>query len=126
MKTILAVFGLLLLSLLAWLLILRPGLKKHFGAELRGLEPAGIARMLEKPGDFLQKDVRIEGSVTRQCPQCGCWLILKDAGGGELKVEAGDLAEPVPYRPGRKVVVEGRLIRYGEGYEFVASALEFH
>ena len=126
MKAILIIGGLLLLGALSWFLILRPGCRNFCGPGLRGLERAGIARMLEKPADYLQKDVHIEGTVTRQCPECGCWFLLREEGGGELKVEAGDLSEPVPYRPGRKAVVEGRLIRFGEGYEFVASALEFH
>ena len=93
---------------------------------LKGLEPAGIAQMLDTPSDYLSKDVRIQGTVTRQCPHCGCWFTLQEAGGRELKVEAGDLGEPLSYRPGRKAIVEGRLIRFGDGVEFVASALELH
>jgi hypothetical protein len=125
MKALLLFCGVLLIGALSWFLIIRPACRTHFGGALRGLEPVGIAPLMEKPADFLKKDIRVEGTINRQCPHCACWFTIQDAGGRELKVEAGDLAEPVPYRPGRKAVVEGRLIRYGEGYEFVANALEF-
>jgi hypothetical protein len=126
MKALLVLCGLLLLGAATWFFVFRPGCRNCSGAGLRGLEPAEISRMLDKPADYLKKEVRIEGSITRQCPHCACWFMLQDAGGRELKVEAGDLADPVPYRPGRKATVEGSLIRYGEGYEFVATALEIH
>jgi hypothetical protein len=125
MKVILILCGLILAGAVTAFFLLRPGGNTCIcGESLRGLEPAAIDRMIGKPEDFLKKDVRIEGTVVRQCPHCTCWLVLRDAAGHELRVEAGDLGHPVPYRPGRKAVVEGRLIRYGEGFEFVATAVE--
>ena len=72
MKTILILCGLLLLGAATWFFVFRPGCRNCSGAGLRGLEPAEISRMLDKPADYLKKEVRIEGSITRQCPHCAC------------------------------------------------------
>jgi hypothetical protein len=126
MKVILILCGLILAGAVTAFFVLRPKSNACIcGENLRGLEPAALAQVIGKPEDFLKKDIKIEGTVVRQCPHCTCWLLVRDAAGHELRVEAGDLGHPVPYRPGRNVVVEGRLIRYGEGYEFVATAVEF-
>jgi len=125
MKTILVLCTAMLAVAVAWLVVARP-FADHYGNPFQGSALVELAQLLDKPADYLKKEVRIEGSVARQCPHCGCWMVVTDAGGRELRVELGESGGPVPFRLGKKVAVEGQLIRFGEGYEFVGSALEFH
>jgi hypothetical protein len=125
MKTILVLCGLILAGAIAWLVIARP-FADHFGSAFRGLGSVQVAQLLEKPSDFVKKDVRIRGVVTRQCAQCGCWFVVKDAGGAEIRVEMGETAGHLPFRLGKAATVEGQLIKFGEGYEFIGTAVEFH
>ena len=80
---------------------------------------------MDKPADHYRKDLRIEGELVRQCPATGCWFYLKDPAGKELKVEMGDTVAKLPPRTGRRAVVEGKLIPYGDRIEFVGVAVEF-
>lgn len=125
MKTIFILCGLVLAGVIAWFLVARPH-DAHYGSPFRGLEAVPVAQLLDRPGEYLKKDVRIEGAVTRMCPNCGCWFAVKAAGGRDLKVEMGEAAEPLPFRLGKTATVEGQLIKYGDGYEFIGTAVEFH
>lgn len=126
MKTILILCGLLIVGALAtWFFLARPR-QDHYGNEFRGFPPAELGKLVEKPADYLRKEVRIAGTLSRQCPNPGCWFFLTDVGGKELKVEMGDTTPHLPARVGKTATVEGQLIRYGEGYEFIGTAVEFH
>lgn len=125
MKLFWILVGTLLLGAITWAFVIRPQVGScRCGEGLEGLEPVPLVQLLEKPDGYLKKEVRVEGIVARQCPCCTCWLVIRDAAGRELKVEAGELGQPLPYRPGRKASVGGQLIRFGEGYQFVATAVE--
>ncbi len=125
MKTIFVLCALVLAGALAWILLSRPH-SDHFGHPFRGLPSAAIRDLAEKPADYLKKDVRIEGTLSRQCPSTGCWFFVKDAGGKEVKVEMGDTTPKLPQRVGKTGTVEGQLIKFGDGYEFIGTAVEFH
>ena len=125
MKILLIVGALILAGAAAWFFLGRPQ-ADHHGQAFRGLERAEIAALVDKPADHLKKDLRIEGVLTRQCPATGCWFFLRGEGNKDLKVEMGDTTPKLPTRVGKRATVEGRLIKYGEGYEFVGVAVEFH
>ena len=108
----------------------------YFGSE--NGEEGGIARagglkriVAERLGDIDARGINsipltgIEGVVVRQCPSTGCWFYLRDGAGKELKVEMGDTVPKLPARKGKGAAVEGRLIPYGERFEFVGTAVEF-
>jgi len=124
MRTILIFCGLILAGVIAWILVARP-FADHYGPAFRGLGRVELGGLLDRPSDHLKKDVRTRGTVTTQCPGCGCWFFVKDARGRELRVEFGDTCPMLPIRRGRMATLEGQLIRFGEGYEFVATAAEF-
>jgi hypothetical protein len=125
MKLIFILCGLILAGAVAWFFIARPR-ADHHGNAFRGLAPVELAQLVDKPGDFLKREVRIQGTLTRQCPSSGCWFFLKDAGGKELKVEMGDTTPRLPARLGKSAVVEGQLIQYGKEFQFIGTAVEFH
>jgi len=124
MKTILILCGVLLAGGLAWFLLSHRH-PDHFGNDFRGFPATELAKLVDQPADYLKKEVRIEGTLSKQCPATGCWFFLKDAGGKELKVEMGDTTPNLPTRVGKAASVEGQLIKYGEAYEFIGTAVEF-
>ena len=124
MKTIFVLCGLILAGALAWFALDRNA-SDHHGKAFQGLPAVGIGQLVAKPGDYAKKDVRIEGTVTRQCPSAGCWFLLKDGTGKEIKVEMGDTTPTLPQRAGKTATVEGQLIRFGDGLEFIGTAVEF-
>lgn len=99
---------------------------EHYGGEFKGLSPASIQALVEKPADFLKKEFKIEGKVMRQCPSSGCWFYLADSSSKEIKVEMSDAVAKLPTRVGKMATVEGQLIKFGDEYEFIGSGVEFH
>ena len=97
----------------------------HHGHPFREVPEVALQALLDKPGDHLRKDVRVKGKIVRQCPTAGCWFFLKASDGRELKVEAGDTLPELPQRVGKTAVLEGQLIPFGAGYEFIGTAVEF-
>ena len=125
MKTIFILCGLILAGALAWLLWPRSAGGDHFGLPYQGLPAAGIRDLAERPSDFLKKDVRISGTVVRQCPAAGCWFFVRGEGGKEVRVEMGDTTPRLPQSKGKTATVEGRLVPSGEEYVFIGTAVEF-
>lgn len=128
MKPILTICAAILIAAIAvftWKLGSR---QNHFGNPFTGLPVATIPDIVAKPDAFLGKPVRIQGKLMRQCPSTGCWFYLVEPGDSraqELKVEMGDTTPRLPVRIGRLVDVEGQLIKFGEGYEFIGVAVTF-
>lgn len=128
MKSILVLCVVILLALaavFAWKFSRR---EDHFGKPFTGMPAAAITDMVGKPEEFLGKQVRIRGKLLRQCPSTGCWFYLIDPAdpkAQELKVEMGDTTPRLPSRMGQLATVEGQLIKYGAGYEFIGVAVTF-
>lgn len=100
----------------------------HFGHPFTGLPAASIPQIMANPDDFLGRQVSINGVLKRQCPATGCWFYLSDPAdpkAQELKVEMGDTTPELPKRIGRPAHIEGQLIKYGEGYQFIGVAVTF-
>lgn len=130
MKTILILCAAILVAVIAaafaWKFSNR---EDHFGKSFVGFPAAAIPGIVANPDDFLGKQVSIQGILKRQCPATGCWFFLTDPAdpkAQELKVEMGDTTPRLPSRMGRLAHVEGQLIKYGEGYEFIGVAVTFN
>jgi len=98
-------------------------LPSHFGA-FSGAPKAGVADLIDTPKDFLHKTVAIEGTVREQCTTMGCFFFFK-SGKKMLRVDLQEIAMDAPRRNGHTARVEGQIVPYGDGYQFVASAVEF-
>ncbi len=128
MKKILALCAFILvtgMAVFAWWFSNR---EDHFGKPFTGLPMAAIQEIVNQPDTFLSKPVSIQGKLKRQCPATGCWFFLTDPNdpkARELKVEMGDTTPRLPSRIGKLARVEGQLIRYGKGYEFIGNAVTF-
>ncbi len=124
MRTRILVALVLMAAVLAAFLVFRSG-ADHHGHAFREVPEVPLPSLLAKPGDYLRKEVRIQGEIVRQCPSAGCWFFLKGPEGKELKVEMGDTLPKLPQNLGRTAVVEGQLIPFGDGVEFIGTAVEF-
>jgi hypothetical protein len=123
MRTIFIACGIILVAGLTWLLIsLR--VPNHFGAAFTNAPKAQVADLLDRPKDFLGKQVTLEGKVNDQCPLTGCFFYFP-VGNKKLRIELGDLAQTIPKRPGAPVTVEGQLAPIGDSYQFLGTAAEF-
>lgn len=123
MKVIFAVCGLILLvgSVLFWRWVYQP---VTFG-EFTNAPKVEIVDVINHPQDYLHKTVALEGEVAKQCTTMGCYFFLI-AGTQELRVDLAEIAMNAPKgRDGRHVRVEGRTVPYDQGYQFMASAVEF-
>ncbi len=70
-----------------------------------------IKELLSRPGEYLGKDVRIEGEIVEVCQHMGCWINVRDASSDALiqvKVNDGEIVFP-KNGSGKQVVVQGRL-----------------
>jgi hypothetical protein len=101
--TILAVTLLLALPLLA------AEKKLGKGVSLKTATP--IKAILAEPDKFLDKEVMIEGEMTKVCQMAGCWVMVKDASSEEpimVKVPDGVIVFPKD-GAGKKVAAQGKL-----------------
>lgn len=97
----------------------------HFGEPFTDAPHASIADLRATPDAFSRKPVRVKGAITRQCPMSGCWFILNDGKGAELRVELGDYLPKLPKNIGNTAEVEGELIRTGQSHAFIGTRVTF-
>ncbi len=124
MKRIFLLCGAVLLAgalYAAWRMV-RP---EHFGHAFAGAPAAEVRTLAAQPEANLEKDVRVEGTVTRQCPATGCWFYLDDGKGNNIRIEMGKVIHSLPKSVGKKAVAEGRLVLMDDEYIFAANGVEF-
>jgi len=123
-RTVLSLLALAALGLLA-AGCRRQAAAAHFGEPFTDAPPATLAELRQTPDAFYRKPVRVKGHISRQCPVSGCWFILQDGQGNELKIELGDYLPKLPKRIGDTAEVEGELIRKGTAHEFIGTRVTF-
>lgn len=122
MKTILVLCAVSLVvgAVLIWYMVSLPN---EYGV-FTGVSKAEVADLIERPNDFLHKTVAIEGMVRKQCTTMGCYFFFL-SGEKVLRVDLEEITMVAPRRNGHRARVEGQIVPYGDGYQFVASAVEF-
>ncbi len=122
MKTILAICAAILAigGFVLWRSLQLPTLSGSF----TGAPKAAVIDLIERPKDFLNKTVLIEGEIREQCKSMGCFFFfhVRDK---QLRVDLEPIAMNAPRREGRPARVEGQLVPFGDGYQLSASAVEF-
>ena len=98
-------------------------LPTHYG-NFTGATKAPVADLIERPKEFLNKAVLVEGEVRQQCKTMGCYFFFI-SGEKMLRVDLEQLTMNAPMREGRPVRVEGQLVPFDHSYQLVASAVEF-
>ena len=89
-----------------------------------GSPKVAVLDLIERPKDFLNKTVLIEGRITEQCKTMGCYFFF-EVNGRQLRVDLEQIAMNAPMREGRLARVEGQMMPFGDGYQLQASAVEF-
>ncbi len=122
MKTILTLCVSLLAlgGFLLWRSMQLPTLSGSF----TGAPKAAVIDLIERPKDFLNKTVLIEGQIREQCKAMGCFFFFHE-GDKQLRVDLEQIAMYAPMREGRPARVEGQIVPYGDGYQLFATAVEF-
>ena len=84
-----------------------------------------VADVIASPKKFLHKTIALEDVIRKQCTSMGCYFFFQ-AGDQFLRIELAEIAMHAPKKhDGRKARVEGQLIPYGDGYQVIATAVEF-
>jgi hypothetical protein len=97
---------------------------EHFAGEMKGYPKVAIKDVLHSPARFARQNVTICGKMTRQCPTLGCWFMLTDADGAQIRVDVSSTCGGLPGRVGHTATVEGQLIPFGDAYQFVGTGLD--
>jgi hypothetical protein len=123
MKPIFALCGLILLAGGFW--IYRSTRTPMTYGKFTGAPAAQVAQLIEQPKANLGKTWTIEGIIQDQCTTMGCYFFFKE-GGKSLRVDLQEIAMYAPkQKNGKPARVEGRIVPYGDGYQFWASAVDF-
>ena len=124
MRAIFSLCGLILLigGIFLWRSFHQPIV---FG-EFTGAPQAEIIDVIDRPQDYLNKTVALQGQIAKQCETMGCYFYFITKGGKELRVDLAQIAMNAPQgKNGHQARVEGRTAPYDKGYQFMASAVEF-
>ena len=98
-------------------------LPSHYGA-FTGAPKAEVADLVGCPKASPHKTVTIEGTVRQQCTTMGCYFFFF-SGKNMLRVELQEIAMNAPRRNGHLARVEGQIVPFDGGHQFLASAVEF-
>ena len=123
MRNILILCGLVLVIGTAFLVrALR--VPTQYGA-FGGAQKVEVADLIARPKGFLHRTIALEDVIRKQCTTMGCYFFFQ-SGNNLLRIELQEIAMHAPKkRDGRKARVEGQLVPYGDGYQVVATAVEF-
>lgn len=89
-----------------------------------GAPETEVAVLIDRPKDFVKKTVLIRGQVLQQCKAMGCFFFFS-VGEKQLRVDLEQIAMNAPMREGHMARVEGTMMPFGDGYQLVATAVEF-
>ena len=78
-----------------------------------GAPKTNVGDLIERPKDFLNKTVLVEGEVRNQCNTMGCYFFFNVAD-KQLRVDLEPVAMNAPIREGRPARVEGQMMPYGD------------
>ncbi len=70
-----------------------------------------IKAIMQSPDQYLGKDIKIEGEITKVCQMAGCWILVKDSSSPDpimVKVDDGVIVFP-KNGAGKKVAAQGKL-----------------
>jgi len=84
---------------------------EHFGAPFAVAQAVPAATVLADPGAHASGPVRVRGELTQVCQKAGCWAVVRDDAGHDIRVTMADHAFGIDKDTvGRACDIEGRLI----------------
>ncbi len=122
MKIILA---LCVLTLVIGGLIIRNAMNPAFRfGEFTGAPTVTVRDLIEKPEQFRNQTVAVQGEVRQQCQAMGCHFFFVVEGKPPLRIDLEKLTGTAPMKEGHQARVEGRMAPFADGYQLEASAVE--
>jgi uncharacterized protein YdeI (BOF family) len=96
---------------------------EKYGVDITEKEVTSVKDILANSDEYLDRTIRLEGKITRECGS-GCWFFLEDDT-GTIYVDINPSGLSIPPKVGKKVTVEGvpanrngRISIIGKGVEF--------
>ena len=78
---------------------------EKYGVDITEKEVTSVKDILSNSDEYLDKTIRLEGKIVRECPS-GCWFFLEDET-GTIYVDINPSGLSIPPKVGKKVAVEG-------------------
>ena len=89
-----------------------------FGAPITAADTVKLSDIAKDPGSFKGKTVATTGTVTAVCQERGCWMALKDDGGGTATVRMHGHSFFVPRSSsGKHARVQASVVLVKDGKE---------
>lgn len=85
----------------------------HYGNHMQKGVAQQIREILNKPDEYLNKNVLVSGVIDDVCPMRGCWIQISDknqAGPIRVKVTDGEIVFPLSAK-NHNVTVQGTFVR---------------
>lgn len=92
--------------------------------EFTGAPRVTVLELIQKPEQFREKTIAVEGEVRQQCQTMGCHFFFVWGGQPPLRIDLEKLTGTAPMKEGHSARVEGRMAPFGDGYQLVATAVE--
>ena len=84
----------------------------HFGGDFTVAAAVPASAVLDAPADHLGHPVRVTGELTEVCQKMGCWAVVADDAGHQIRVTMKDHAFGIDKDgAGRTCDVEGELVK---------------
>ncbi len=86
---------------------------KSYGQGLTGEDTIAISELLAHPDKYIDKTVRVEGTVTGVCEKRGCWMSIasdKEFESLRIKVKDGEIVFPANAK-GKRAIAEGTFMK---------------
>ena len=83
----------------------------EYGQGVTVKETTKVSEILDNPGGYLGKDVKVEGMIVEVCAKRGCWMNISSDREYEkikIKVDDGVIVFPLTAR-GKRAVVQGKV-----------------
>ncbi len=95
---------------------------EQYGQPINNRNLTEIKTVLKDPESFNDKEITIEGKISREC-MTGCWFDVQGNGGTVfVNIKPSGLA--IPQKVGKEVVVEGKVILRDGQITLIGKGLE--
>ncbi|OPZ88239.1 MAG: hypothetical protein BWY76_00054 [bacterium ADurb.Bin429] len=92
----------------------------EFGGSV-GTDIVQIGDITANPDAFLNKEVTIQGELTKECPSSGCWWYIKDST-GEIRADSfGAGFNLPPNQAGKQFLTTGKVVKTEDGTLEIAA-----
>ena len=102
----------------------------EYGRGITVKETTKVSEILDKPGEYVGKEVKVEGMIVEVCAKRGCWMEIASDRQYEkirIKVDDGVIVFPLSAR-GKGALVQGKVeelsMSAGEARRFYAHQAE--